>query len=123
MKVRSRKAKGRKLQDWVESSLRGLFSTLTNDDIRTAIMGESGADVKLSLKAKEIFPFDIECKNVETFKNVYRAYDQASNHGNLEPLLFIKINRQKPLVIFSAEHFFKIIGEQNVKKEKNIYNR
>ena len=45
MKVRSRKAKGRKLQDWVGSSLRGLFPTLTNDDIRTAIMGESGADV------------------------------------------------------------------------------
>ena len=99
MKVRSRKAKGRKLQDWVESSLRGLFSTLTNDDIRTAIMGESGADVKLSLKAKEIFPFDIECKNVETFKNVYRAYDQASNHGNLEPLLFIKIKPLKQLKI------------------------
>ena len=61
--IKSRKAKGRKLQNWVRDSLRGLFPTLTDDDIRVAIMGESGADVKLSAKALKLFPYDIECKN------------------------------------------------------------
>ena len=47
--TRSRKAKGRRLQNWVRDSLRGLFLALTDDDVKVAIMGERGADVKLSL--------------------------------------------------------------------------
>ena len=61
--TRSRKAKGRRLQNWVRDSLRGLFLALTDDDIKVAIMGDRGADVKLSKKAKKVFPYDIECKN------------------------------------------------------------
>ena len=44
--TRSRKAKGRRLQNWVRDSLRGLFLTLTDDDVKVAIMGEKGVDVK-----------------------------------------------------------------------------
>ena len=41
--TRSRKAKGRRLQNWVRDSLRGLFLALTDDDVKVAIMGERGA--------------------------------------------------------------------------------
>ena len=107
-KIRSRKAKGRRLQNWVRDSLRGLFLALTNDDVKVAIMGERGADVKLSKRAKNVFPYDIECKNTEGWKKVYDAYDQADGHGDDRPLVFIKMNRRNPLAIVDAKFFLKL---------------
>jgi len=104
----SRKAKGRRLQDWVRDSLRGLSLALTEDDVRCAIMGETGADLKFSKSGKQYFPYDVECKNNETWKGIYKAYGQAANHGELEPLLFIKMNRKRPLAIVDAEHFIRL---------------
>ena len=106
--IRSRKAKGRRLQNWVRDSLRGLFLTLTDDDVRVAIMGETGSDIKLSKTAKKLFPYDIECKNTEGWKKVYDAYDQADGHGDDSPLVFIKMNRRTPLAIVDAKHFMKL---------------
>ena len=106
--IRSRKAKGRRLQDWVRDSLRGLFLTLTDDDVKVAIMGERGADVKLSKQAKKLFPYDIECKNTEGWAKVYNAYDQADGHGSDHPVVFIKMNRRTPLAIVDAKHFMKL---------------
>ena len=45
MKTSSRKAKGRRLQNWTRDELLSRFSNLSDDDIYCAIMGESGADV------------------------------------------------------------------------------
>ena len=106
--IRSRKAKGRRLQNWVRDSLRGLFLTLTDDDVRVAIMGETGSDIKLSKTAKKLFPYDIECKNTEGWKKVYDAYDQADGHGDDRPLVFIKMNRRSPLAIVDAKFFLKL---------------
>ena len=106
--IRSRKAKGRRLQNWVRDSLRGLFLTLTDDDVRVAIMGETGSDIKLSKTAKKLFPYDIECKNTEGWKKVYDAYDQADGHGDDQPLVFIKMNRRNPLVLVDAKHFMRL---------------
>ncbi len=106
--IRSRKAKGRRLQNWVRDSLRGLFLTLTDDDVRVAIMGETGSDIKLSKTAKKLFPYDIECKNTEGWKKVYDAYDQADGHGEDQPLVFIKMNRRNPLVVVDAKHFMRL---------------
>ena len=106
--IRSRKAKGRRLQNWVRDSLRGLFLTLTDDDVGVAIMGETGSDIKLSKTAKKLFPYDIECKNTEGWKKVYDAYDQADGHGDDRPLVFIKMNRRTPLAIVDAKFFLKL---------------
>ena len=106
--IRSRKAKGRRLQNWVRDSLRGLFLTLTDDDVRVAIMGETGSDIKLSKTAKKLFPYDIECKNTEGWKKVYDAYDQADGHGEDQPLVFIKMNRRNQLVLVDAKHFMRL---------------
>jgi len=106
--IRSRKARGRRLQDWVRDSLRGLFLTLTNDDVKVAIMGERGADVKLSKQAKKLFPYDIECKNAEGWTKIYNAYDQADGHGDDHPVVFMKMNRRTPLAIVDAKHFMKL---------------
>ena len=63
MKTASKKAKGRKLQDFVRDKLRGLFNNLEEDDIKSAIMGESGEDIKLSPAARKLIPYSFECKN------------------------------------------------------------
>jgi len=65
MKTRSAKAKGRRLQDSVRKLLLENFPQLEDDDIKTAIMGESGEDIHLSPAARKLIPYSIECKNQE----------------------------------------------------------
>tara|TARA_R100000750_G_C2309437_1_gene81911 strand:- start:334 stop:678 length:345 start_codon:yes stop_codon:yes gene_type:complete len=114
MKIRSRKAKGRRLQNWVRDELLSLFTTLSDDDIYCAIMGESGADVKFSLKAQKLLPYSIECKNKETFKGIYDIIKQAQHNAkkNQVPLGIIKMNNFEPLAILDAKFFFNIVGEK-----------
>ena len=69
-------------------------------------MGERVVDVKLSNKARKLIPFSIECKNQEKFKGIYSIYSQAEGHkGKGEPLIILKMNRQKPLVIMDFDFF------------------
>lgn len=108
MKPSSAKAKGRVLQDWIRTKLMEEFD-IHADDIKTAVMGESGEDIKMARAAREKFPFSIEAKNVEKL-NVWQAYDQAvENAGEYEPLVVMKKNRKKPLIVMDAEAFIKII--------------
>ena len=109
MKNDSKKAKARYLQNLVRDRICKLFPKLGPDDIRTSMMSENGADVKLlSLTARKLFPYSIEVKNREDYKTIYNAFAQASKHTAQEPLLIIKSNRKKPLAIIDMEHFFKL---------------
>ena len=108
MKPSSAKAKGRALQDWTRKRLMEELD-IHEDDIKTAVMGESGEDIKMARAAREKFPFSIECKNTERL-NVYEAYEQAcENSGDYEPLVVMKKNRKKPLVVIDAEAFINLI--------------
>ena len=108
MRTRSKKAKGRRLQNWVRDELLKRFPSLNENDVVCAIMGEKGVDIKLSDKAKKSIPFAIECKNQEKFKGIYKIFNQARSHNEeYEPLVFIKMNGKKPLVILDAESFMK----------------
>ena len=109
MKPQSAKAKGRNLQKWVRDLLLESFPQLEEDDVRSTSMGCGGEDLQLSPAARKLFGFSIECKNQERL-NVWEAYDQASaNSGKHEPLLVMKKNRKKPLVVLDAETFVQII--------------
>lgn len=116
MKTKSAKAKARRLQDWVVERLKVEFDLYAHD-IRPAIMGESGADVKLLTEdAKTKIPFAIECKAQEKYKAIYDIMAQAHAHVENDPMLqagekrlplgVITMNRKKPLVIVDAEIFF-----------------
>ena len=107
MKTRSKKAKGRRLQNWVRDELLKRFPKLNDNDIMCAIMGERGVDIKLSNKARKSIPFSIECKNQENLKNMYKAYDQScyNTKGKLEPVVFVKMNQRKPLIVLDAIYF------------------
>jgi hypothetical protein len=71
-------------------------------------MGVTGEDIQLSNNARSVFPYQIEAKSRDRVA-VYGWFEQASSHGSLEPLLIIKQNRSRPLVIVDAEHFFNLL--------------
>ena len=109
MKNRSKQQKSRYLQNLVKDRIIELYPSLTKTDIRTSTTGENGADVKLlTLTARKLFPYSIECKNRSDNKQIYSFFKQAMRHSNLEPLLVIKTKREKPLAIINLEHLFEL---------------
>jgi hypothetical protein len=115
MRTSSAKAKGRRLQDWVKSQIVKRHK-LDPETCHTAVMGQSGADVWLEKKVRSLFPYSIECKNQEKYKGIYDTLEQAKSHSTLEPLVVIKMNHKKPIVVLDAEAFFEL--QQNNKKGK-----
>ena len=113
MKPNSRKAKGRYLQNIVKERIIKLYPVLGKDDIRTSLMSETGADIKLtSHTSRKLFPYSIECKNRQDFKTLYYYFNQARRHVALEPLLVVKMNRERPLAIVDPEHLFQLIEDK-----------
>lgn len=107
MKTSSAKAKGRKLQQWFANLL---VETLGADeeDIESRPMGSQGEDIIMGKQTRQIFPYSVECKNQEAV-NVWKAYEQATeNCKGYEPLVVIKRNRTKPLVLVDAEYFVEL---------------
>jgi hypothetical protein len=107
MKTQSAKAKGRKLQQWFRDQLIEKLD-IHPEDIESRSMGAGGEDLIMARAARLAFPYSIECKNQERL-NVWDAYDQASeNSGDYEPIVVIKKNRRKPLVVVDAEYFVNL---------------
>ena len=107
MKTSSAKAKGRKLQQWFANLLVETLN-LDEEDIESRPMGSQGEDIILGKQSRQIFSYSVECKNQEAV-NVWKAYEQATeNCKGYEPLVVIKRNRHKPLVVVDAEHFVEL---------------
>ena len=72
-------------------------------------MGCGGEDIQLSPAARHLFPYSIECKAFKSFA-IYKVMDQASENcpKGAEPVAIIKADRQKPLAVMDADHFFKL---------------
>ena len=117
MKTQSAKAKGRKLQQWMRDSLIDILG-IHPEDIDSASMGAGGEDVIMARVARKKFPYSVECKNQQAV-NVWKSYQQAeSKCGKYEPLLVIKRNRTKPLVLVDAEHFINLFKDKD-EEDKN----
>ena len=111
MKTSSAKAKGRRFQQWVRDQLIEQLN-VHPEDVESRSMGAGGEDLIMARAAREKFPYSIECKNQETL-NVWKSYEQAeSNSGKYEPVVFIKRNNQKPLVVVDAEYFVRLHNER-----------
>lgn len=113
MKPASSKAKGRNLQQWCVSKLHDYFPSLEEGDIKSTAMGQNGEDVQLSPAARRAFPYSIECKSYASIA-VYGWFTQAVTNcpKGSTPMLVIKQNHAKPLVVIDAEAFFKLVGEK-----------
>ena len=111
MNTRSGKAKGRRLQNKIRDLLLEHFSNkLEPDDVKVAIMGESGEDIKLSPAARKLIPYSFECKNQEKL-SIWSSLEQAAeNSGDYPPVLIFKRNRSKTYVTIELEEFIKLIN-------------
>tara|TARA_R100001244_G_scaffold28305_3_gene27620 strand:- start:1353 stop:1817 length:465 start_codon:yes stop_codon:yes gene_type:complete len=116
MKTSSAKAKGRKLQQWFTKLLIGALE-LDEEDMESRPMGSQGEDIIMGKLSRNRFPYSIECKNQEAV-NVWNAYAQAKdNCKGYEPLVVIKRNKSKPLVLVDAEHFVGLFKEESSEEE------
>ena len=107
MKTSSAKAKGRKLQQWVRTLLIEKLN-IHPEDIESRSMGAGGEDLMMSRAARDKFPYSIECKNQEKI-NVWEAMKQSeSNRGDYIPIVVLKRNRSRPLVLIDAEEFINL---------------
>ena len=107
MRTQSKKAKGRRLQQWVRDLLIEKLE-VHPEDIESRSMGAGGEDLIMSRSAREKFPYSIECKNQESL-NIWKSYEQAQqNCGDYEPIVVIKRNNVKPLVLVDADYFVEL---------------
>lgn len=111
MRPQSAKAKGRRLQQWVRDQLIESLN-IHPEDIESRSMGAGGEDLIMARAARSKFPHSIECKNVEKL-NVWDAYEQASsNCGDYEPIVIMKKNGKKPLVVVDAEYYIGLHSQR-----------
>jgi|TARA_B100001971_G_C17922993_1_gene398751 hypothetical protein len=107
MLTSSAKAKGRKLQQWFRNLLIEKLD-IHPEDIESRSMGASGEDLIMARAAREKFPYSIEAKNQESV-NIWKAYEQAEeNSGDYEPIVVLKRNKSKPLVLIDADYFVRL---------------
>ena len=110
MKTSSAKAKGRRLQQWFRDLLIEKLD-VHPEDIESRSMGAGGEDLIMARAARKKFPYSLECKNQESV-NVWNAYEQAKeNSGNYEPIVVLKRNNTKPLVLVDADYFVRLHNE------------
>jgi hypothetical protein len=114
IKPSSAKNKGRVLQKWVRDKLIEALD-IHPEDIESRSMGAGGEDLIMARAARQKFPHSIECKNVEKL-NIWDAYEQAAaNCGEYEPIVVMKKNGKKPLVVVDAEYYIQLYGDKNGK--------
>ncbi len=120
--IASRKAKARKLQQWVCQKVSDLLKIPWGKDelIASREMGQSGVDVKLIGVAKEQFPFSVECKWQETWSiPEWVKQAKANQKEGTDWLLVCKRKNEKPIIIMDAGEFFLLQLELQVYKRRN----
>jgi hypothetical protein len=109
--TRSRKAKGRRFQNEVANRIGELLNIPVekDGDIESRPMGQSGVDIILRGKAKELFSFATEIKNQETFSIPAWVKQAKANQGDFKYwMLAITKNRWDKLVILDMDTFFEL---------------
>lgn len=110
IKHRSAKNKGKRFQNEIAQCISDLLGIPVekDGDIESRQMGMSGVDVILRGKAKELFPFAVECKNCEAWHMPKWIEQARANIGSFVTwLLFVKKNNYKPIVVMEADEFFR----------------
>jgi len=111
---RNNKARGRTTQGEVRDAILKSFPQLEPDDCRSTIMGGSGEDIQLSPAARKVLDgIQIECKRVKTLKTVYNWVAQARSHGPHKPVVVVRADREKHLVILPLDDYLEMLRRLN----------
>lgn len=116
MKTQSAKAKGRKLQQFCRDYLSQLFGW-EDGDVESRPMGSGGTDLMLSPRARQDFPFSVECKNTKKFPSVSALNQSYANHriGTLPCVVWKPFGKStsESIIYFNFEDFSRFWKEQN----------
>ena len=76
-------------------------------------MGAGGEDILFSKQAGDTLGISVECKSRESMA-VYAFYSQAEDNcpEGRQPVVVVKQNSSKPLVVIDAEYFIQLLKEQ-----------
>lgn len=111
--AKSSKAKGRGGQQEIRDKLRLAFPDLEDDDIKSAIMGEGGADIQLSPAAFKRIPLSIEVKRRKSpLKTLHDWLDQAKSHTTGNPVVFYRADRGEWVAIMPADDYIKLLQQR-----------
>ena len=123
--VAARKAKGRKLQQWVCEMLSKLFQIPwgSEDDklISSRPMSHAGTDIILRGEAANRIPFSIECKHHERWR-IDEFVEQARKNESdgKDWLLILKKNNIKPVAVLDADVLLQIIAAVDTLMDANL---
>ena len=111
MKPKSAKAKGRNFQQQIARGIATAHGLTygADEDCESRGMGQCGTDVRLSKRAKELFPYSVECKCQERL-SFWDAINQARTNvlQDTDWLLVVKRNRETPIAILDWEVFLEL---------------
>lgn len=111
MKPRSAKAKGRRAAQETCDVVLSTFPQLHPDDVRPVPTSVPGEDLWLSPAAAALFPYAVECKNVEKL-NVWNAIKQARAHAantGRTPLVVFRRNGEELHTIVPLTEFMCLL--------------
>ena len=111
MKPSSAKAKGARCSKEAKAMLHKFAPELQDADIWTTPSGVPGVDVNFSPLARERYPFQIECKNVEKIA-IWESIKQCEGRrkpGQF-PLLIFKRNNTDLYACIKLEEFLRMMG-------------
>ena len=112
---RSAKAKGRLGQQEIRDKLLESFPHFEKDDIKSAIMGDTGADIQFSPQARKRLPLSIEIKRRKNeLKTVYTYIEQAVKHNTGEPVVFYRSDHRPWVVIIGLEHYMDLLKDWKI---------
>lgn len=118
MKTRSRKSKGKALQNLVAKKVQELLAPFGVDpqDVKSTTMGESGVDIQLSASARDHLPVSIECKSHARMA-IYSLFQQAEETAKSgeTPVLVVKANRKSPLAVVPLDYWIKLEEDRIVR--------
>ncbi|MCI0557718.1 MAG: hypothetical protein MN733_04430, partial [Nitrososphaera sp.] len=67
-------------------------------------------DITCSTAGYALLPYQWECKAHARFAG-YAFLDQAVQHGHRTPVVVVRANRRRPIVIVDAEHFLNLVSQ------------
>lgn len=110
--AKSSKSKGRTGQQEIRDKLLAAFPEFEVGDIKSAIMGEGGADIQLSPAAYKRLPLSIEVKRRKSpLKTIHDWLTQARSHTVGSPVVFYRADRGEWLTILPTEEYLKLLKD------------
>ena len=110
------KDKGEQFQQDVVAKLREVRQGFAPEDVQSCRMSTHGEDIILSPRARAVLPITVECKAQKrhsacaTWKQAHRQAKELCLSVQPEPVAFIKVDGEVPLVVMRAEYALALLA-------------